>query len=53
MYVFRSLNEVRERTENWIREYNEERPHDSSNDLTPWEYLANHELLENTNLGCT
>ena len=53
MYVFRSLNEVRERTENWIRKYNEERPHDSLNDLTPWEYLANHELLENSNLGCT
>lgn len=53
MYVFRTLTEVRERTENWIREYNEERPHDSLNDLTPWEYLAKHELLENSNLGCT
>ena len=53
MYVFRTLNEVRERTESWIREYNEERPHDSLNDLTPWEYLAKHEMLENSNLGCT
>lgn len=53
MYVFRTLNEVRERTENWIREYNEERPHNSLNDLTPWEYLAKHELLKNSNLGCT
>ena len=51
MYVFQTLNEVRERTENWIREYNEERPHDSLGDLTPWEYLAKHQPLENSNLG--
>jgi putative transposase len=44
MYVFKTLNEVRELTENWIREYNGERPHDSLNDLTPWEYLAIHKL---------
>ncbi len=53
MYVFKTLNEVREITENWIREYNDERPHSSLGDLTPWEYLAKHELLENSNLGCT
>ena len=52
MYVFKTLNEVRELTENWIREYNEERPHDSLNDLTPWEYLAIHKQGENSNLGC-
>ena len=52
MYVFKSLNEVRELTENWIREYNEERPHDSLNDLTPWEYLANHQSGGNSNLEC-
>ena len=40
MYVFRTLNEVREITENWIREYNEERPHDALNDLTPWEFYT-------------
>ena len=43
MYVFRTLSEVGEITENCIREYNEERPHDSLGDLTPWEYLAKHE----------
>jgi putative transposase len=52
MYVFRTLNEVRELTENWMREYNEERPHDSLEDLTPWEYLAKHDAAENSNLGC-
>ncbi len=35
MKVFRPLTEVSEITENWIREYNEERPHDSLGDLTP------------------
>ncbi|GAA6151365.1 hypothetical protein NBRC116587_07840 [Pseudoteredinibacter isoporae] len=52
MYVFRTLNELRELTENWIREYNEERPHDSLGDLTPWEYLAKHKGLGNSNLEC-
>ena len=52
MYVFKTLNEVREITESWVRQYNEERPHSSLNDLTPWEYLAKHELLDNSRLGC-
>ena len=52
MYVFRTLNEVREITENWIRQYNEERPHDALNDLTPWEYRVKHEQLENSNYPC-
>ena len=52
MYVFRTLKEVREVTEKWIREYNEERPHDALNDLTPWEYLEQYNRPENSNLGC-
>jgi len=52
MYVFKTLNEVRELTENWVREYNEERPHDLLNDQTPWEYLAKHSLSENSNYTC-
>lgn len=51
MYAFKNLHEVRELTENWMREYNEERPHDSLGDLTPWEYLAKKQA-ENSNLGC-
>ena len=39
MYVFQTLNEVREQTEKWIKEYNEERPHKSLRDLTPREFL--------------
>ena len=53
MYMFKTLNEVREITQKWIREYNDERPHNSLGDQTPWEYLAKHESLENSNLGCT
>ena len=52
MYVFKTLNEVRELTENWIREYNEERPHDSLGYLTPWEYRVKYEGLENSNYTC-
>ena len=52
MYVFRTLNEVRDITETWMRQYNEERPHDSLDDLTPLEYLATRNLLENSNWVC-
>lgn len=47
MYVFKTLNEVRELTENWIRQYNEERPHDSMNDLTGsiWTFIKNWKTL--------
>jgi putative transposase len=41
MYVFQSLNEVREQTEKWIKEYNEERPHDALGDLTPRDFFVN------------
>jgi putative transposase len=52
MYVFRTLMEVREITETWMRQYNEERPHDSLDDLTPLEYLATRNSLENSNRMC-
>ncbi|SEG74242.1 Integrase core domain-containing protein [Vibrio hangzhouensis] len=43
MYVFKTLSKVRELTEKCMMEYNDERPHDSLHNLTPWEYLAKHE----------
>lgn len=51
MYVFRTLTEVREITETWMREYNEERPHDSLGDLTPSEYLIANQPAGTSNLG--
>ena len=39
MFVFQSLYKVREQTEKWLKEYNEERPHESLGHLTPREYL--------------
>jgi putative transposase len=39
-YIFSRLSEVREITDRWLIEYNEERPHDSLGDLTPNEYLT-------------
>jgi len=38
-YIFNSLKEVREITNNWIKEYNTERPHESLGNYTPAEYL--------------
>ena len=39
MYVFSRLSEVRDLTEKWLKEYNEERPHESLGNMTPVEYL--------------
>jgi putative transposase len=39
MYVFTALDEVREQTEQWLNEYNEERPHAALGDLSPREFL--------------
>ena len=40
LYIFSRLSEVREVTDRWLRQYNEERPHESLGNLTPAEYLA-------------
>lgn len=37
-YLFNNLNEVNQLTEDWIKVYNTERPHNSLNDMTPVEY---------------
>jgi putative transposase len=43
MYVFKTLEEVRERTETWLADYNEEIPHDALGDLTPVEFGLLHQ----------
>lgn len=47
-YLFLTLNEAREITERCLREYNNQRPHGSLNNLTPEEYLL---LTENTEIS--
>ncbi|MHA6847702.1 integrase core domain-containing protein, partial [Ralstonia syzygii] len=38
MHVFRTLSEVREHTERWLADYNQEMPHDSLGGLTPAQF---------------
>ena len=38
-YLFYDLDQVRQLTDEWKTEYNEKRPHESLNNLTPREYL--------------
>lgn len=42
MYVFRTLDQVREHTERWLHDYNHEIPHESLNDRTPTEHRQLH-----------
>lgn len=37
-YIFKTLNDVREQTEAWMIDYNECRPHESLDNMTPMEY---------------
>ena len=46
LYLFNSLYQVREITDQWIRQYNEDRPHDALGGLPPMIYLQQH--LENS-----
>lgn len=48
-YLFRSLDDVRNIAESWMFEYNEERPHESLNDMTPVAYRNYHQPLGNSN----
>ena len=44
-YLFFDLYQVKQLTEEWMIEYNERRPHESLNNLTPEEWHRN--LLKN------
>ncbi len=37
--MFDSLNQVREIVHQWMIQYNEQRPHEALNNLTPMEFL--------------
>jgi putative transposase len=50
-YLFKSLTEVKEIMENWLRQYNEERPHESLGDLTPTEFLMKNSPKEVSTFG--
>lgn len=39
MYLFKNINQVQQLTDEWLRHYNEERPHESLNNLTPRQLL--------------
>ena len=49
LYLFRTLREVRQMTEEWTARYNNERPYDSLNDMTPVEYLQANNQSGNSN----
>jgi putative transposase len=52
-YVFDSIEQVREITESWLREYNEERPHDSLGRVPPLMFLPRPKLpAESTSKLC-
>ena len=48
-YVFSRLSEVRDIVDNWVIEYNEQRPHKSLGNLTPEEFALKH--TENSSLA--
>lgn len=38
--IFHNKSEVRELTEAWRKNYNEERPHEALDNMTPFEYIG-------------
>ena len=51
-YLFDSLEQVREITELWIPEYNEERPHDSLGCVPPLTFRPRQSIEESTSALC-
>ncbi len=39
-YIFRTLSEVRDKTEEWRNYYNKERPHETLGNIPPMQYRA-------------
>ena len=50
-YVFESLRQVRRITRSWIREYNEERPHDSLGKVPPAVFRRQIDKTEKSSCG--
>lgn len=38
MYIFNNINEVQILTDEWLKHYNSERPHEALGNLSPWQY---------------
>lgn len=47
-YLFKNLQEVREMTQQWLIQYNEERPHESLGNMTPNQYKLKNNKAENS-----
>ena len=45
LYLFDSISEVQKITDEWLLKYNNDRPHESLNNLTPVEFATFHESL--------
>lgn len=48
MYLFRSIEEVQHITDNWLKHYNEERPHESLNNQSPMNFIK--QLNQNSSI---
>lgn len=48
MYLFENIEEVQAITDEWLQEYNGERPHESLGNLTPWRYKEKYLVSTNT-----
>ena len=51
-YIFEDLHQVRELTNNWVEEYNQRRPHESLNNLTPYEWKIQLPKIDKFQITC-